>query len=115
MLIDAERVLIALEARANRVLEHAWVDVFDPDGGIRPAKTARFGATFALPNPRPNGTMWVVVTAFDEAGIPLGAIRQPFAVGPLLSPGPWGGPRPASRSAPPAWCLPASSTLATPC
>jgi hypothetical protein len=111
MLIDAERVLIALEARGNRVLEHAWVDVFDPDGGIRPAQTPRFGATFDLPNPRPNATMWVVVTAFDEGGMPLGAIRQPFSVGPLLSPGPWDGPVPVG----PPWCIPASPTLATSC
>jgi len=111
MLVRAERVGIALEARGNRVLDHVWVDVSDRDGGIRPKGTPTFDVLFDLPFPRPNGTMWVVVTAYDVGGLPLGAVRRVFAVGPLLSPGPWAGARPA----PPPWCLPASSTLATPC
>jgi len=90
VLIHAARVVIYLEARANRVLEHVSVDVSDPDGGVRPERAPTFDASFELPYPRPNGTMWVVVTAYDERGMPLGGTRRPFAVGPLLQPSPEG-------------------------
>ena len=129
MLIDADHVRIALEARDGRVLEQAWVDVYDPDGGIRPARTPTFKATFDLPGSRPSGTMWVVVTAFDEGGSPLGSVRRAFTVGPLRPGGfvassgkgldgnwPWGPysePRPAAAPLP--TCLPVSSTLASGC
>jgi hypothetical protein len=86
VLVRAARVLIYLEARANRVLEQLTVDVSDPDGGVRPERAPTFTASFELPYPRPNGTMWVVVTAYDERGMPLGGTRRPFAVGPLLPP-----------------------------
>jgi hypothetical protein len=73
--------------------------------------------------------MWVVVAAYDEQGMPLGAIRRPFTVGPLLGPESaladsnpmselW---RPAVRTpgpvlaAPPPTCLPVSFTLASSC
>lgn len=84
VLVRATRVEIALEARGNRVIDRATVDVSDPNGGVRPVMRPRFSASFDLPYPRPNGTMWVVVTAYDERGMPLGGTRRPFAVGPLL-------------------------------
>lgn len=88
VLVHAARVEISLEARGNRVIDRASVDVSDPDGGVRPLLTPTFTASFDLPYPRPNGTMWVVVTVYDERGMPLGGTRRPFAVGPLLEPEP---------------------------
>lgn len=84
VLVRAARVEIFLEARGNRVIDHASVDVSDPHGGIRPELAPTFSASFELPNPRPNGTMWVVVTAYDDRNLPLGGTRRPFAVGPLV-------------------------------
>jgi hypothetical protein len=90
VLVRAARVLVFLEARANRVLDRVTVDVSDRDGGVRPERAPTFEASFELPFPRPNGTMWVVVTAYDERGMPLGGTRRPFAVGPLVQPSPEG-------------------------
>jgi hypothetical protein len=129
MVVRAARVEIALEARGNRILDHVSVDVADPDGGIRPERVPTFAATFDLPFPRPNGTMWIVVTAYDEGGMPLGATRRPFEVGPLLvvaaeraDSNPMGERwRPAVRTprtglaAPLPTCLPVSATLASSC
>ena len=86
VLVRAARVEIFLEARGNRVIDHATVDTTDPDGGIRPQRSPAFSATFDLPFPRPHGTMWIAVTAYDERGMPLGGTRRPFRVGPLLEP-----------------------------
>lgn len=129
VLVRAARVRIALEARGSRVLDHVSVDTSDLHGGIRPEYGPTFSATFDLPLPRPSGTMWVVVTAYDEGGMPLGAIRRPFTVGPLLEPeisladsNPmserW---RPTARTPgpvfapPPPTCLPVSAILASSC
>ena len=127
LLVRAARVRISLRARDNRVLDHVTVDVSDPDGGIRPARTPTFAATFELPFPRPNGSMWVVVTAYDEGGLPLGSIRRSFEVGPLVAPPvprtyskpmseswlPWR-PAPALAAPPPA-CQLVSPILASRC
>ncbi len=88
LLVRATRLGIALEARGDRVLEQVSVDVSDPNGGIRPERGPTFSATFDLPNPRPNGTMWVIVTAYDDDDLPLGAIRRQFTVGRLVEPHP---------------------------
>ncbi|MBA3876511.1 MAG: hypothetical protein C0498_06180 [Anaerolinea sp.] len=87
VLVRAARVEIFLEARGNRVLDHVSIDVTDPDGGVRPERAPTFSASFDLPYPRPNGTMWIVVTVYDERGMPLGGTRRPFSVGPLLEEG----------------------------
>jgi hypothetical protein len=129
LLVRAARVEIALAVRGRRVLDHVSIDVADPHGGVRPVRNPTFSASFELPVPRPSGTMWVVVAAYDEQGMPLGAIRRPFTVGPLLGPESaladsnpmselW---RPAVRTpgpvlaAPPPTCLPVSFTLASSC
>jgi hypothetical protein len=71
----------------------------------------------------------VVVTVYDEGGMPLGSTRRPFEVGPLLVAAAeradsnpmselW---RPAVRTpgpvlaAPPPTCLPLAPTLASSC
>jgi hypothetical protein len=83
VLVHAASIEISLEARGNRVIDSIDLDVSDPDGGIRRAQQARFEVQFEVPYPRPNGTMWVVVTAYDAFGMPLGGERRPFLVGPL--------------------------------
>jgi hypothetical protein len=128
MLVRAARVEIALEARGNRILDRVSIDVSNRDGGIRPERGPSFQASFDLPFPRPNGTMWVVVTAYDDRGMPLGATRRPFTVGPLLDPevsladsNPMGErwrpllPGGPLLAAPPPMCLPLSPTLASIC
>ena len=37
--------------------------------------------SFALPAPRTGETLWVVVTAYDESGAPIGATRRPIFTG----------------------------------
>jgi hypothetical protein len=129
LLVRAARVEIALAVRGRRVLDHVSIDVADPHGGIRPVRNPTFNASFELPVPRPSGTMWVVVAAYDEQGMPLGAIRRPFTVGPLLEPvialadsNPMGELwRPTVRTpgpvlaGPPPTCLPVSPSLASSC
>ena len=84
VIVHAARIEISLEARNNRVIDSAAIVVSDPDGGIRPAQQAQFEVQFPLPYPRPNGTMWVVVTAYDALGMPLGGERRPFLVGAII-------------------------------
>ena len=86
VLVRAARVEVSVEARNNRVIDSIDVDVSDPDGGIRPTQQPQFEVQFPLPYPRPNGTMWVVVTAYDALGLPLGGERRPFLVGAIIQP-----------------------------
>jgi hypothetical protein len=60
------------------------LDVSNPTDGVREDRQPLFRAQFAIPEPRPNGTMWVVVTAYDASGVPLGGERRPFRVGPIV-------------------------------
>jgi len=85
VLVHAARIEVSLEARNNRVIDTVDVDVSDPDGGVRPRSQPQFEVTFPVPYPRPNGTMWVVVTAYDGRGMPLGGERRPFLVGPIIA------------------------------
>ena len=82
-LVHVTRLEIALEARNNRVLDSVSLDVSNLTDGVREDRQPLFHAEFDVPDPRPSGTMWVVVTAYDELGLPLGGERRPFIVGPL--------------------------------
>ena len=84
VLVRAARVVVSLEARGNRILDSVIFNVTDPDGGIRPKQTPRFSAEFDIPFPRPNGTMWVVVTAYDSHLIPLGGERRRVLIGEIM-------------------------------
>jgi hypothetical protein len=79
------RIEITLEARGNRIIDSATIEpslVF----GERPTvgRHAQFEARFGLPNPRPNGRMFVQVALVDEGGRIIDVIRRPIRVGPLL-------------------------------
>ena len=84
VMVKASRVVVSLEARGNRTLDSVTFNVSDPDGGIRPKQTPTFSAEFDIPYPRPNGTMWVVVTAYDSHLIPLGGERRPVLIGEIM-------------------------------
>ncbi|HYN69109.1 MAG TPA: hypothetical protein VEX41_02740 [Candidatus Eisenbacteria bacterium] len=84
VLVRASRVVVSLEARGNRTLETLTFDVSDPDGGVRPKQSPTFSAEFDIPFPRPNGTMWVTVTAYDSHLIPLGGERRPIRIGEIM-------------------------------
>ena len=76
---------ITLEARGNRIIDSATIEpalVF----GERPTvgRHAQFEARFGLPNPRPNGRMFVQVALVDERGRIIDVVRRPIRVGPLL-------------------------------
>jgi len=84
VMVKASSVVVSLEARGNRILDSVTFNVSDPDGGIRPKETPTFSAEFDIPFPRPNGTMWVVVTAYDSHLIPLGDERRPVLIGEIM-------------------------------
>ena len=84
VMVKASRVVVSLEARGNRTLDSVTFNVSDPDGGIRPTQTPSFSAEFDIPYPRPNGTMWVVVTAYDSHLMPLGGERRPVVIGEIM-------------------------------
>ena len=84
VMVKAARVVVSLEARGNRTLDSVTFNLSDPDGGIRPQQTPSFSAQFDIPFPRPNGTMWVVVTAYDSHLIPLGGERRPVLIGEIM-------------------------------
>jgi hypothetical protein len=83
LLVRAARVEIVLSANGNRMFGRASLDVSDRDGGIRPDQPPAFTVPFDLATPRPMGTMLVVVTAFDAADEPLGALSRAVSIEPL--------------------------------
>lgn len=85
--VRAVEVEVSLEARGARTVASEHVALPTVGDGVRPDGSPAFSAWFDLPNPRPNGTMWVTVTAYGPDGIPVAGVRQPFLVGPLLEAG----------------------------
>ncbi len=75
---------VSLEARGARTIATERVTFPTVLDGIRPPVPPDFRVWFDLPNPRPNGTMWVMVTVYGPDGLPLAGIRRAFVVGPLL-------------------------------
>lgn len=83
LLVKADRVDIVLSANGNRLFGEATADVSDPDGGIRSAYPPTFEVEFDLATPRPMGTLIVVVTAYDAAGVPIGGLNRAISIEPL--------------------------------
>jgi len=71
------RVVLTLESRGSHLLESRSLIV--SAGG-------RYHASFALPNPRPGGRMWLRAVLMADNGLPIEAIRRPFISGPLVGP-----------------------------
>jgi hypothetical protein len=81
-------VRIVLETSDHRLLRSTLVDTRNVHGGIRPDRAPTVDVRLALPAPRPVGDrLWVLVTAYDERGTPLGSMRRPVDVGPLAASG----------------------------
>ena len=91
--IDARTVVVAgrLEVRADAVeiglftedgqrLETLTLSTADRDGGIRPVRLPTFEVEFALPAQRPDGRIWVVIAALDEAGTQIGVLHRPVRI-----------------------------------
>lgn len=79
----ANMVRIALHGGDGRSHDSLTVSTADRDGGIRPVRLPTFLVELALPSPRPEGRLWVVITVFDEAGSQIGVMRRPVRIGAL--------------------------------
>jgi hypothetical protein len=80
MQIKAATVEITLDGGAAQRFDAQTFDTSDPDGGIRPDRAPAFHFELALPAPRPEGRVWVVVTAHDAAGREIGTLRRPVII-----------------------------------
>ena len=81
VLVRAARIDITLQSGSARIIDRTSIDVRDLDGGVRPVRAPTFMTSFDLPAPRTGETLWVVVTAYDESGAPIGATRRPIFTG----------------------------------
>ena len=81
VLVRAARIDVTLRSGASQIIDRTSIDVRDPDGGIRPVRAPRFMTSFDLPAPPTGETLWVLVTAYDEAGAQIGATRRPIYTG----------------------------------
>lgn len=81
VLVRAARIDVALRSGSTRIIDRTSIDVRDPDGGIRPVRAPTFMTSFDLPAPPTGETLWVVVTAYDESGVQIGAARRPLFTG----------------------------------
>lgn len=81
VLVRAARIDIALRSGSTRILDRTSIDVSDPDGGIRPVRTPTFMTSFDIPAPPTGETLWVVVTAYNDSGVQIGATRRPLFTG----------------------------------
>jgi hypothetical protein len=84
---DAPSVTVRLEARGGRIIGRQIVETLPSVHGGR-----EFATTLPLPNPRPNGTMWIRLEPTHLG--PAAGIRIAVVIGPNLGavpavPGPW--------------------------
>ncbi len=78
LLVRAARVRITLRDADSLTVDGASFDVSDPDGGIRPVRAPTFMASFDLARRYAGETLWLVVTAYDQAGALLGGTLRPI-------------------------------------
>lgn len=78
VLVRAARVRITLRDADSQTVDGASFDVSDPDGGIRPVRTPTFMASFDLARRYAGETLWLVVTAYDDAGALVGGTLRPI-------------------------------------
>jgi hypothetical protein len=83
--VHAATVRIALESGTGGIVDASTVATSNRDGGIRPAFAPTLHVELALPANGPAGRLWVVITAFDEAGASVGEMRRPILVGRLAA------------------------------
>lgn len=83
--IRSNTVRIALHGDDARSLDSLTVSTADRDGGIRPVRLPAFHVELELPSPRPEGRLWVVITAYDEAGVEISSMRRPVKIAALAA------------------------------
>ncbi|HUG30730.1 MAG TPA: hypothetical protein VMQ65_09505 [Candidatus Limnocylindria bacterium] len=83
--IRASSVRVALVADDGTGLDSVVIDTTNRDGGIRPVRAPTVQVELALPSPRPEGRLWVVITAYDEAGVEISSMRRPVRIGDLAA------------------------------
>lgn len=82
--IHADSVRVGLQTMDFGVLDSTVVATSNIDGGVRPVHAPTIDVELALPTPRPTGEwLWVIVTAYDAAGDPLGSVRRLVTIGAL--------------------------------
>ena len=81
--IRATTVRVALVGGDGTGLDAVDIDTANHDGGIRPVRAPTFRVELALPSPRPDDRLWVVVTAYDETGAEISSIHRPIRIGDL--------------------------------
>jgi hypothetical protein len=79
--VRSDTIRIALHSDDGRSLDFTIVYTGDRDGGIRPIRLPTFHVELALPSPRPEGRLWVVITAFDASGVEVASMRRPVRIG----------------------------------
>ncbi len=84
--IHAHSVRISLQTLDWMVLDATVVETANADGGIRPVRAPVIAVTLTLPTPRPTGErLWVIVSAYDDAGAILGSVRRLVTIGALAT------------------------------
>lgn len=83
--IRSESVRISLRTDDGTSLGSTIVYTGDRDGGIRPVRLPTIDVELALPSPRPEGRLWVVITAYDEFGVEISSMRLPVRIGALAA------------------------------
>lgn len=76
----ASSIRVALELDKFHRIDAVEIDT-KPDGEFRPDTSPAFHLKLALPSPRPIGQLWVVITAYDRSGNPLGTVRRGVLIG----------------------------------
>jgi hypothetical protein len=75
--LKADSIRVSLRTLELDLLDSAIVHTANTDGGIRPLYAPRIDVELSLPAPRAAGDrLWLVLTAYDEFGLPLGVMRR---------------------------------------
>jgi hypothetical protein len=75
--IKADSVRVTLRTLDLDLLDSTIVDTSDPDGGVRPRQAPAIDVALSLGRlPAAGDRLWLVLTAYDEAGLPLGTMRR---------------------------------------
>lgn len=81
--VKAAAVRVTLRTVGLELLDSTIVHTANLDGGIRPVYAPAIDVELSFPKPRPDGDrLWLVLTAYDEAGLPLGTMRRLVTVAP---------------------------------
>lgn len=74
--IHAATLLIQIQGADQAVLASQVIDTANRDGGIRPLHSPSIDLQLEIPSETPQGRLWLVVTAFNEAGDEVGSMLR---------------------------------------